>query len=114
MKQILLNLLSNAIKFTPADGAIQVTATTAAHGLVLAVTDTGVGIAPEHIKRILKPFEQVDTTLSRKHPGTGLGLSITRHLAELHGAALDIESPGTGGPRVSITLPVTRLLKAVA
>ncbi len=110
MKQILLNLLSNAVKFTPVGGAIQIGAQAGAGELEIVIRDTGVGIAPEHIDRILKPFEQAENSNNRTHEGTGLGLSITHHLTELHGGSLRIGSPESGGTVVTVTLPAERLL----
>ena len=78
LKQILLNLLSNAVKFTPAGGRIEITAASdAERGFAIAIRDTGIGIATEDIPRVLQPFEQVESSLSRSHNGTGLGLPLT-------------------------------------
>ena len=97
-RQVLLNLLSNALKFTESGGVVAVTAAMPEPGFVdLTVTDTGIGIAPENMERIFEPFQQVDSSLTRKHEGTGLGLSISKRLMELHGGALGLASePGVG------------------
>ena len=106
LRQILLNLISNALKFTPAGGSVTVTAEREPGGdLVLRVTDTGIGIAPEDIAIALKPFGQVDGTLSRKYEGTGLGLPLTRAMVELHGGSIRIESEIDRGTSVLVRLP---------
>ena len=110
MKQILLNLLSNAVKFTQVGGAVQISTRIEPVGLVIAIRDTGIGIAPEHIERILKPFEQAENSNSRKHEGTGLGLSITHQLTQLHGGDLKVTSHEAGGTVVTVALPAARLL----
>jgi len=106
LRQILLNLISNAIKFTPAGGSVTVMAEREPSGdLLLRVTDTGIGIAPDDIPIALKPFGQVDGTLSRKYEGTGLGLPLTRAMAELHGGSVAIESQVDRGTTVIVRLP---------
>ena len=104
LKQIALNLLSNALKFTPRGG--QVTATLQAHDetMELVVADTGVGIAPEDLKRLGRPFEQAGDVKQRAK-GTGLGLSLVRGLAELHGGEMIIESTLGEGTSVTVRLP---------
>jgi signal transduction histidine kinase len=79
VKQIVLNLLSNAIKFTPNGGVVSVEAGRDAAGrVVVAVRDTGIGMAPQMIPLVFEPFRQVDSDLSRKFEGTGLGLSLVK------------------------------------
>jgi PAS domain S-box-containing protein len=112
LKQVLMNLLSNAVKFTPAGGQIAVRASIAgAHGLIIEVTDTGIGIAPEDIERALSPFGQVDSRLSRRYEGTGLGLPLARALVELHGGTLSLDSRPGQGTTVRVTLPADRLVE---
>jgi len=111
LKQILINLLSNAIKFTPSGGKVALRAALDAEGaMVLAVTDTGIGIAPEDIEKALAPFSQVATTLSRKYKGTGLGLPLAQSLAELHGGTLEITSRPDEGTTVTVRIPVERVI----
>ena len=104
LKQIALNLLSNAVKFTPRGG--MVTVTLQAHGdhMELVVADSGVGISPDDLKRIGKPFEQAGD-IRQKSRGTGLGLSLVRGLAELHGGEMIIESTVGEGTSVLVRLP---------
>ncbi len=111
IKQILINLLSNAIKFTPEGGAVTVSARVEPdRSLALAVADTGIGIAKEHIDIVLAPFGQVDSTLSRKHAGTGLGLPLTKSLVDLHGGTMLFDSELGKGTTVTIVLPRERLI----
>jgi cell cycle sensor histidine kinase DivJ len=97
LQQILLNLLSNAIKFTPKGGRVALCVTRSADAVTFAVADTGIGIAPEDLERLGRPFEQIDGDYSRQNQGTGLGLALVKALAELHGGGMTIESaPGRG------------------
>ena len=98
LRHILFNLLSNAIKFTPEGGSVTIGARQAPDGgVLLSVSDTGVGIPASELDRVLRPFEQIDNRFSRAHGGTGLGLSLVQGLVVLHGGLLEIESePGKG------------------
>jgi signal transduction histidine kinase/DNA-binding NarL/FixJ family response regulator/HPt (histidine-containing phosphotransfer) domain-containing protein len=96
LSQILLNLLSNAIKFTE-QGEVRVGVRRAEGELVFSVSDTGIGITSEQMERLFSPFEQADSTTTRKYGGTGLGLTISRRLAELMGGTIQVSStPGSG------------------
>jgi PAS domain S-box-containing protein len=111
LKQILLNLLSNAVKFTPEGGQITVTGEVGADGdFLLSISDTGIGIAPEDIHRVLEPFGQADSALHRRYEGTGLGLPLAKALVELHGGALGLESQPGVGTTVTLRLPRERLI----
>ena len=112
LKQILLNLLSNAVKFTPAGGRVTVGLNIEPEWVVLRVTDTGIGIAPEDIERALAPFQQVDGDLNRRYEGTGLGLTITASLVQMHGGGLALDSTVGVGTTATIRLPAWRLEKA--
>jgi PAS domain S-box-containing protein len=106
VKQIMINLLSNAVKFTPAGGRVTIGTRLAPDGeILLTVSDTGIGIAPENIEKALAPFSQVDNALTRKYSGTGLGLPLVRRLAELHGGAIRIDSKLGEGTTVTVNLP---------
>jgi PAS domain S-box-containing protein len=110
MRQVILNILSNSVKFTPEGGCIKLSATAdMRNGLVIAVSDTGIGIAEEDIVKALSAFGQVDSSLSRKHNGTGLGLPLSKALAEAHGGTLTIDSKVGHGTCVRVTLPSGRL-----
>lgn len=105
-KQVLINLLSNAIKFTPEGGCVTVHAQQAGHDLLLAVSDTGIGIAPEHLPRLGDPFFQAQSDYDRAGEGTGLGLSLVKGLVGLHGGSIAIESAPHQGTCVTIRLPL--------
>ena len=104
VRQILINLVSNACKFTAKGGRVTVSARRAGSNIEVAVTDSGIGIAAEHIARLGQPFYQVDTRYARQNEGAGLGLSIVRGLVELHGGALGIESEAGKGSRFAVTM----------
>lgn len=137
LKQMIYNLLSNAVKFTPNGGSITLAARRlsladghwqAAGGreftlpeinggdpaipgdfVEISVIDTGIGIKRENLESIMSPFEQVDSSASRRYQGTGLGLSLTRRMAKLHGGCLWAESEGEGkGSAFSFVIPISR------
>jgi len=112
LRRILLNLLGNAVKFTETGGSIAVTATLDGGEAVLAVSDTGIGIAPEKIGLLGRPFVQVDDSLTRRHAGSGLGLAICKGLAEAMGGRMDIASRVGHGTTVTIRLPAIPVLGA--
>jgi PAS domain S-box-containing protein len=115
MKQVFLNLLTNAVKFTPPSGRITVTARrTDDGGLMIRVTDTGIGMRPEDIPLVLQPFRQIDSGLSRRHEGTGLGLPLTKALVELHGGSLRLKSAPGHGTEVRLWFPGDRMVSAAA
>jgi signal transduction histidine kinase/CHASE3 domain sensor protein len=105
LTQVLLNLVSNAIKFTEA-GSVSIRASAADGSFQVAVTDTGVGIAPGDRKRIFEEFQQVDSSSTRKKGGTGLGLAIARRIVELHGGRIWVESTPGHGSTFAFTLPL--------
>jgi len=105
-KQIVLNLVSNAIKFTERGGKVTVSADIEGAQLVLRVADTGVGIAPDDLKRIGNPFFQAGKTYQRRHEGTGLGLSIVKSLVALHSGELIVQSRVDEGTTVTVALPL--------
>ncbi|MFA6018786.1 MAG: response regulator [Rhodospirillales bacterium] len=111
IEQALLNLLYNAVKFTPEGGSISVTARLPKEGgLAVAVADTGIGISAEDIDRVMQPFGQVESRMSRKHAGTGLGLPLSETFVKLHGGRLEIESQVNKGTTVTLYLPDGRLV----
>jgi len=114
IRQILINLLSNAVKFTPEGGQVRVLAYRKNQDIVIAVIDTGIGMAPEEIPKALEPFGQIDSKISRKYEGTGLGLPLAKHLAELHGGTLTVESEARVGTTVTIVLPPERIVEKSA
>jgi len=104
VRQILLNLLSNAVKFTD-EGEVRMEAWREEDEIVLRVSDTGLGIAPEHLHRIFEPFSQIEQAPSRRAGGTGLGLSVTQQLARLLGGDISVESTPGAGSRFVVRLP---------
>ena len=105
LRQILVNLLSNAVKFTPEGGKVKLRGFQAADGVVLQVSDTGIGISEDDLQRVGRPFEQIESQHSKKHQGSGLGLALSKSLIEMHGGALRIDSRLGEGTTVSFTLP---------
>jgi cell cycle sensor histidine kinase DivJ len=105
-KQILLNLISNAVKFTDRGGCVIVSVSVGATDILVAVQDTGVGIAADDLAQVGRPFFQARAAYDRRHDGTGLGLSIVRGLVELHGGEVDIASKLGEGTRVTVRMPM--------
>ena len=106
LKQIVLNLLSNAVKFTPAGGRVTVRGRAADDCIVLAIADTGIGIAKDALARLGRPFEQAESQLTKSHQGSGLGLAISKSLVELHGGSMRIRSTLGKGTLVVVRLPM--------
>jgi signal transduction histidine kinase len=107
VKQIVLNLLSNAVKFTPEGGRISLTAGRKNDLVQIAVSDTGIGIAPEDQAAIFEEFRQVGSDETRKQEGTGLGLTLAKKFVELHGGRIWVESELGRGSTFTFTLPVS-------
>src|SRR6187549_2414768 len=105
VKQIFVNLLSNAVKFTPDEGRVTVRSHVLPDSIVLMIADTGIGIAPDSLRRLGKPFEQVESQLTKTYQGSGLGLAIARSLTSLHGGTMRLRSKLGTGTVVRITLP---------
>ncbi|MBK8046675.1 MAG: response regulator [Anaerolineales bacterium] len=107
MRQIIVNLLSNAVKYTNEEGSIglEVRCNEEGDTVIITVWDTGIGIAPDDMKRLFKPFVQVDSSLTRRYEGTGLGLTIVQSLAALHGGSVRLESEVGAGSRFVVAVP---------
>jgi len=104
-KQIIVNLLSNAVKFTPDGGKITVRSRIVEDSIVLLIADTGIGIAPQSLRRLGRPFEQVESQLTKSYHGSGLGLAIARSLTNLHGGSMRLRSKLGAGTIVRVCLP---------
>ncbi|NRG19369.1 PAS-domain containing protein [Rhizobiales bacterium] len=107
LKQILINLMANGVKFTQDGGTVSIEATRGGDTVDVVVTDTGIGIAREHVPMLAQPFVQVENQFTKTHKGSGLGLAIARSLTELHGGRMDIQSEEGVGTRVHLSLPVS-------
>lgn len=105
LKQIALNLLSNAVKFTGPGGHVAVRGRRVGGCVSIAISDTGIGIAKDALERIGRPFEQVESQLTKVHHGSGLGLAIAKSLVALHGGRMHIRSTPGRGTTVMIRLP---------
>jgi signal transduction histidine kinase/CheY-like chemotaxis protein len=108
IRQVLFNLLNNASRFTES-GGVTVSVCRQGAEVVFAVTDTGVGIPPEHIGRIFEEFQQVDGSTRRRHGGMGLGLAISKRFVTLHGGRIWVESAVGKGSSFYFALPIVRL-----
>jgi PAS domain S-box-containing protein len=136
LQQVVLNLLSNAIKFTPNGGRVELRLSVVGNGqratgtgkmstpipnaqfpipnAQITVSDTGKGISPEFLPYVFDRFRQADSTSTRSNKGLGLGLAIARHLVELHGGTIDVESQGIGqGATFTVKLPLTRAVPSL-
>ncbi len=111
----LSNLVSNAVRYTPEGGQIEVQWRLRADGMgELAVTDSGLGIAREHLPRLTERFYRVDGSRSRDTGGTGLGLAIVKHVAQRHGGEIDIQSESGKGSTFRLMLPALRIRQSTA
>jgi signal transduction histidine kinase len=104
LRELLLILVDNAVRYTPAGGTVTVSCRRDGRHAEVAVEDTGVGIAPEHIERVFDRFYRVDKARSRAEGGLGLGLSIAREIVEAHGGTIDVHSEPGRGTTVRVTL----------
>ncbi|MDF1720211.1 MAG: PAS domain S-box protein [Minwuia sp.] len=109
--QILVNLISNGVKFNRAGGTVRIRGVEETRrGVGITVQDDGIGIAPEDLETVLRPFGQIANQMVAEQKGTGLGLPIVNSLVELHGGTLDIESTSGKGTSVTIWLPADRII----
>jgi two-component system phosphate regulon sensor histidine kinase PhoR len=109
IESVIVNLLSNALRHTPKDGSVTMSWTSSEDGASLSVTDTGIGIEPEHIPRLTERFFRVDPGRAREDGGVGLGLAIVKYILERHGAYLMIESAPGEGSSFTCHFPASRL-----
>ena len=106
LKQIALNLLSNAVKFTPDGGAVTVRGRRRGGLVTIAIADNGIGIPKDALRKLGRPFEQVESQLTKRHQGSGLGLAIAKSLIEMHGGWMRIRSKLGAGTLVVVRLPL--------
>jgi heavy metal sensor kinase len=106
LRELFMNLMDNAIRYTPSLGTVSVSLRREGQMAVVAITDTGVGIPAEDIPFIFERFYRVDKSRSRTEGGTGLGLAICRHIAEVHGGKIEVESQVGAGSTFSVWLPL--------
>jgi two-component system, cell cycle sensor histidine kinase PleC len=105
IKQIIVNLLSNAVKFTPEGGKVVVRSRVFSDSIMLMIADSGIGIPAHSLARLGRPFEQVESQLTKTYHGSGLGLAIARSLANLHGGSMRLRSKLGAGTVVCVSLP---------
>jgi two-component system, cell cycle sensor histidine kinase PleC len=105
LKQIVLNLLSNSVKFTPQGGRVVIRGRATDTEITIAIADTGIGIPKDALAKLGRPFEQVESQLTKSHQGSGLGLAIAKSLTELHGGSMRIRSQINHGTIVRLRLP---------
>jgi two-component system cell cycle sensor histidine kinase PleC len=108
LKQIMLNLLSNAVKFTPEGGRVTIRARATSGWVSVSIADTGIGIPEDALARLGRPFEQVESQLTKSHQGSGLGLAIAKSLTELHHGTMRIRSTPGIGTMMLLRLPISR------
>jgi two-component system cell cycle sensor histidine kinase PleC len=106
LERMLGNLVENAIRFTPSGGRVTIAAFAAHDGVVLEVTDSGIGMSEEQLERLSQPFAFGDAAFTREHDGAGLGVAIARAIAELSGGRLAIDSRPAVGTTVAVSLPL--------
>jgi len=114
VRQVLANLVSNAVKFTPEGGSVTIRTHRRPDGALMVVEDTGIGIPPAALEKLGRPFEQVQSPLTRSHKGSGLGLAISRSLVALHGGTMDIKSREGAGTKVTVFFPLRTATTATA
>ncbi len=114
VRQMLINLLSNAIKFTEPGGRVTLKTRITETEFIIAIEDTGIGIAPENLDAVLEPFRQVESHLNRKIQGTGLGIPLVCRLAKLHDGFLVLESEPAVGTVAQLHFPVERAITSLA
>jgi signal transduction histidine kinase len=113
LEQVFSNLLTNAIKFTPSGGQIRIAVIESATEVDITIADSGIGISPEFLPQVFDRYSQANSSCIRDHGGLGIGLSLVKHLSELHGGHVRVESSGEGlGACFTVSLPISRKLVA--
>jgi two-component system sensor histidine kinase VicK len=106
LEQVFQNIIGNAIKYTPEKGNISVRCEALGDKVIITIKDNGIGISKEHYERIFERFYRVDKARSRDLGGTGLGLAIAKHIAEAHGAEIEVESEVDKGTEFRVIIPI--------
>jgi signal transduction histidine kinase len=106
LRQLFINILENAVRYTPADGHISVSLVKQESDAVISISDTGIGISPEHLPHIFERFYRVDKARARADGGVGLGLAIAKIIAESHKGNIEVESELGKGTTFTISIPV--------
>ena len=114
LHSVFWNLISNAVKYTPGEGSIEIRWSSSANGAKFSVTDSGIGIATEHLPRITERFYRVDPGRARKTGGSGLGLSIVKHALTRHGGVLEVDSEEGRGSTFTCHFPKRRVIEREA
>jgi two-component system cell cycle sensor histidine kinase PleC len=108
-KQIMVNLLSNAVKFTPEGGRVTMRSRVFDDKVVLIIADTGIGIPAQSLARLGRPFEQVESQMTKTYHGSGLGLAIAREYVARYAGTIALDTRPGGGTRASLRLPIASL-----
>jgi PAS domain S-box-containing protein len=112
-RQVLFNLIGNAVKFTPSGGRIDIRVSADPFGGIrITVSDTGTGIAPEDLTRVVEPFVQAGSAVNHRHSGTGLGLPAVKAIIELHGGVFELKSTVGSGTEAAVVFPPDRIVAA--
>jgi signal transduction histidine kinase len=111
LRRLLLNLVENAIKYTP-EGKVEIAVRRSGAQAIITVSDTGIGIAPEHLEHIFERFYRIDPDRSRETGGSGLGLSICAAIAHAHGGDIRVKSTVGKGSTFEVKLPLAESVQA--
>jgi heavy metal sensor kinase len=106
LRRLFLNLVDNAVRYTPEGGRVSIATAVRDHTALVSVSDTGIGIAPEHLPRIFDRFYRVDKARSRAEGGSGLGLAICKHIVEVHEGRIEVDSQEGRGTTFHVSLPL--------
>jgi signal transduction histidine kinase len=106
LRQLFINILENAVRYTPTGGNISVLLEKKDSNAVTAISDTGIGIPPEHLPHIFERFYRVDKARSRADGGVGLGMAIAKYIADSHGGKIEVESQVGKGTTITVTIPL--------
>jgi signal transduction histidine kinase len=106
LRQLFINILENAVRYTPADGVVSVSLVKKDENALATISDTGIGIPPEHLPHIFERFYRVDKARSKADGGVGLGLAIAQYIAESHKGTIEVESQVGKGTTFTVTIPL--------